>query len=63
MNKELKDTLSMTALLILLAIAGIVIIFLMQSTMHPYETNCHTEAIGRVCDVNYHLYWKPTLSI
>jgi hypothetical protein len=63
MNKELKETIAMTLFLIGLMVIGLTFIFLFQSWFHPYETNCRTEAIGHVCDIRYHLYWKPTLKI
>lgn len=59
----MKDTIKITSWLLLLAGLMVLGIFIIQSWFHPYETNCHLEAIGRVCDVNYHLYWKPTLNI
>jgi len=63
MSKKLKENLAVLFFLLTLAGLGVLAIFLFQSYFHPYETNCHTEAVGRVCDIAYHLYWKPTLEI
>lgn len=63
MSKQLKETLGVGLFLLILAGLGVLAIFLFQSYFHPYTKDCHLEAVGKVCDIAYHLYWKPTLSI
>lgn len=63
MSKNAKELLGTATFLLLLAGLGVLAIFIFQSYFHPYEKDCHLEAVGKVCKVAYHLYWKPTLSI
>ncbi len=63
MSKTTKEFLGTVTLLLLLVAVGVLAIFLFQSYFHPYTKDCHIEAVGKVCKVAYHLYWKPTLSI
>jgi hypothetical protein len=63
MSKSTRELIGATLFLLMLAGLGLLAIFLFQSYFHPYEKDCHLEAVGKVCKVAYHLYWKPTLSI
>ena len=63
MKRETKEFFGVMTFLLMLAGLGVLAIFLFQSYFHPYTKDCHLEAVGRVCDIAYHLYWKPTLSI
>lgn len=63
MNKQSRETLGLITFLVLIITLGTLTIFLIQSWFHPYETGCHIEAVGKVCKVAYHTYWKPTLNI
>lgn len=63
MSKNLREFLGVMFYMVMIAGAMVLAIFLFQSYFHPYEKNCRQEAIGRVCDVAYNLYWKPTFKI
>ena len=63
MSKSTREFLGAMFFALLMGLMIVTGVFLFQSYFDPYEKNCKQQVEGRVCDIAYDLYWKPTFNI